>query len=231
MMTYKKPDFRKANICANEILVASHTIDIFPIRVKRVIREWSDIQMITYEYAKNLGIDIEAFGSQSALLHELNGRHLMFYNNCEPDRRIKFSILHEFGHYYLGHDLNKARKDDYDICEVEANCFAAQILMPEQVINELRNKGVRITEEYLMEIFSVSKEAAEKRMITLGKRQNIWRDESEKLYDETILFKYQGFINAIMPKRNNAYYDDEWERQRERDSWDYDRRSRYGTYC
>lgn len=40
----------------------------------------------------------------------------------------------------MNHDLNN--KSDYSLYEVEANFFAAQLLMPEQVINELRRRGM-----------------------------------------------------------------------------------------
>ena len=100
--------------------------------------------------------------------------------------------------------------------------------MPEQVLNELRNRGARITKDFLIEHFGVSEEAALRRIETMGKYLHEWRSNDEKLFDETILFKYKDFIDSILPKRSkHSWYEDEFERQKERDSWDFDTRTRY----
>lgn len=232
-MASKKPDFKKANTLANEILVASSTLVAFPVRVKAIVKEWSDIAIRPFAAAIKLGIDITAFGSKSAVLQCKEGRYIIFYNQEEGLPRIRFSLLHEFGHYQFGHKLKKygeEEEDEYGRLEIEANCFAAQILMPEQVINELKSRGANITADFLMKYFAVSREAAQKRIETLGKCNYGWRSADEKFFDETILFKYTDFIDSILPKKNkyNSYYDEE-EMQRERDSWDFSYRtqSRY----
>jgi len=230
-MASKKPDFKKANIMANEILVASSTLVSFPVNTKNIVKEWSDIKVLSFKCAHDYGIDIEAFGSEAAVIQCKNGRYMIFYNQDDYAQRVKFSILHEFGHYYSGHKLKKyTDEDEYGHLEVEANCFAAQILMPEQVLNELKERGAVITIDFLVKYFGVSKEAAQKRIDTMGKINYTWRSSDERLFDETILFKYKDFIDAILPKRNkNTWYEDDYEMQQERDSWQLDKRSRY-TY-
>lgn len=39
---------KRANILANEILVASRDIISFPVQVKKVIKEWTDIQICSF---------------------------------------------------------------------------------------------------------------------------------------------------------------------------------------
>ena len=65
MMASKKPDFKKANILANEILVASSTLVSFPVNTKKIVKEWSDIRVLSFKCAHDYGIDIEAFGSEA----------------------------------------------------------------------------------------------------------------------------------------------------------------------
>jgi len=102
--------------------------------------------------------------------------------------------------------------------------------MPEQVLNELKDRGAVISVEFLVKTFGVSKEAAQKRIETMGKINYDWRSSDESLFDETILFKYKTFIDSILPKKNrNTWYEDDYEMQQERDSWQLDKRSRY-TY-
>ena len=143
---------------------------------------------------------------------------------------MKFSILHEFGHYRFGHKLKQYdNEEEYRRIEVEANCFAAQILMPEQLLDELKKRGAYISVDFLKKHFGVSEEAALKRIETMGKTTYDWRSSEEKFYDETILFKYKNFIDQIIPQSNKSNWIDEFDRQRERDSWDFDKRTRYGN--
>lgn len=227
-MASNKPDFKKANMLANEILVASSTLSTFPVNTKQIVKEWSDIKMLSFKCAHGCGIDIEAFGSEAAVIQCKNGRYIIFYNQDDYAPRVKFSILHEFGHYRFGHKLKKYDDDEYGRVEVEANCFAAQILMPEQVLNELKKRGAVITVNFLQNHFGVSEEAAQKRIDTMGKINYEWRSSDEKIFDETILFKYKDFIDSILPKKNQYnWFEDELERQMERDNWISDSRSRY----
>ena len=78
--------------------------------------------------------------------------------------------------------------------------------MPEQIINELINRGKQITVENLMLWFQVSKIAAQKRLDTLRKIDFSRRSSSEKITDESIVLKYQTFIDSIAPKKVD-YYD------------------------
>lgn len=228
-MISKKPDFKKANILANDILVASSTLIAFPFNTKKIVKEWSDIKVLSFKCAHEYGIDIEAFGSEAAVIHCKNGRYLIFYNQEDYPPRVKFSILHEFGHYMLGHELKEyVDKEEYGQVEVEANCFAAQILMPEQVLSALRKRGAVITASFLIEHFGVSEEAAQKRLATMGKVNYDWRSSDEKMFDDAILFKYKAFMDSILPNKNMYYeFEDEFEMQCVRDSWDFDTRTRY----
>lgn len=218
-MTYK-PDFKKAYVLANEILLKSRTINSFPFSITRVIKEVSDIQCCSYKRAHVHNVDIEAFGSDAAVLTECAGRLIIFYNQEDVDERIRFSMLHEIGHYLLKHKLETDDKDLYEKQEIETNYFAAQLLMPEQTLIELQKRGKRIDVDFLVNSFKVSKEAASKRVETLYKVKPEYRSKEEKEYDDLILWKYKAFMNLIVPERNSLnWFEDEYERQRERDKW------------
>ena len=59
------------------------------------------------------------------------------YNQDENELRIRFTMAHELGHVLLGHvsDGEKKKRDTentaMDIYEIDANKFAAELLMPE----------------------------------------------------------------------------------------------------
>ena len=52
------------------------------------------------------GICVKSFGSESAVIQEYCGAHIIFYNQDEQPYRVRFSIMHEFGHYILGQMLD-----------------------------------------------------------------------------------------------------------------------------
>ena len=217
-----QPDFKKCLEKANMILLSSREISGFPFLVKKVVKGSSNIPCKTYLKAGMYGVDMKCFGSNDAIIMDFNnGNKIIFYNESISSKsRIRFSIAHEFGHDQMHHKLNDS--SNYQIQEIEANFFAAQLLMPEQVINELRRRGMQITQEYLQRWFVVSKSAAKKRIETLRKVDYTHRTDEEKEMDNYIVSKFQDFINKIAPISNSflAYdtYDEE-KMQNERDHW------------
>jgi len=231
-MTFNQNDIDFAFIYskANEILVTSSVIETFPFKVKQLIEEQSDIRLCSFRKAiQKFGIDIRVWGSESAVLQEFSGAHIIFFNQDEPKQRVRFSLMHEFAHYVLGHEMSLEHANpQYQRQEIEANFFAAQILMPEQLLRTAIKRGYSIHEDYIKNGLGVSKEAAEKRRSTLAKYDYEWRKRAEKEYDDLILWKYASTIDNIAPKRLKQYYDydDEYGRQDERDFW-LDTRSRW----
>lgn len=219
-MEIYKPNFKYVYEIANEILLISNTISYFPFSVTRMIAEMTDIQCRSFKRAVGYGIDIEALGSESAVIVEKNGRCIIFYNECEPEERVRFSLLHELGHYILLHDLDTKDLELYNKQEIEANCFAAQILMPEQILLEFEHRGKRIDPSFLMSKFRVSKEAAIKRINTMRKINVDYRSQNKQDFDEWLTIKHSAFLDSVLPQNNSInWFEDEYERQKERDKW------------
>lgn len=189
---YGAVNFKHVYCKANEILTVTRSIDAFPFKVRPLINEMSDISLCSYKKALNkYNISIDVFGSESAVIMEYRGMLIIFYDQDEPSYRIRFSIVHEYGHYVLGHEFNLKKEDPkYAIQEIEANCFAAQLLMPEQILRECRGRGKVLSTDYIVDSFGVSREAAEKRQKTMATTIYEWKSRAEKEYDDIILFKY-----------------------------------------
>lgn len=220
MMINSKPDFQKAYIKANEILVSSKIINSFPYSATKLIKEQSNIVCRSFEKAHKYNVDIEAFGSDSAVIVNFGDEYIIFYNQNEIPARVKFSMLHEFGHKVNGHEFRVTSDEIYGIAEVETNYFTAQVLMPEQILREFQRRGKRIDKYFLMRTFGVSEQAANKRVENLN--QIIWeRSQLEKEYDDIILNKYLSWVNSIVPNNIDYLFEDEEERQNEREQWRY----------
>lgn len=121
-----------------------------------------------FELSKRLGIDVynAKFDNPavSGMIRKEGGRKAIYFNREHHQNRTRFTIAHELGHAVLGHldvtgeseiadeylDMFR-RDDDYSNpdyrYEVEANKFAAAILMPKEfVLQEWKSSGGNIEE-------------------------------------------------------------------------------------
>lgn len=120
----------------------------------------------------------------------MSSGYLILYNDTiKCKERINWTLAHEVGHVYLDH------KSDGKKEEVEAHFFAAQLLMPEQVVRNIRQNEIIVNESFLIDTFSVSPIAAEKRIKTLNNKPDISRPR-----DNQILDLYETFIIDLLIK-------------------------------
>lgn len=140
--------------------------------------------------AENLGIKVEKapFSDDlSGVLMRGDGSAIIALNKAHHKVRQRFTIAHELGHFVLNHkgdmfiDQKVLNKRDgrssikIDPQEIEANAFAAALLMPEQMVLDEVIKLVpdRTTDRpelirLLAKTFDVSPQAMEYRLINLG---------------------------------------------------------------
>ncbi len=99
---------------------------------------------------------------------------LIQYRSTESDVRQRFTIAHELGHFVLGHGGAYRDNPDnfslanHDPLEVSANRFAAELLMPEDVLNYLVIKRGINGIAKLADMLQVSQVAMQYRLKNLG---------------------------------------------------------------
>ena len=146
--------------------------------------------------AERLGIEIvkKNFGDElSGVLIKKEGESVaIVVNSIHAEGRQRFTIAHELGHYALRHpgemfvDATLRQKaiivkrdgrssEGTDRHEVEANRFAAELLMPSQMVEEEISKRLSkskpASESLISELatrFQVSTQAMEIRLVNLG---------------------------------------------------------------
>lgn len=100
----------------------------------------------------------------------------IYYKGDEAAVRQRFTVAHELGHYALGHGDSprdtavhfSARALDYR--ERLANQFAAELLMPEEAVQQIVASGRYSSLDELARLFHVSKVAMSYRISNLGVR-------------------------------------------------------------
>lgn len=98
----------------------------------------------------------------------------IFYNPDDSRVRRRFTVAHELGHLCLNHGFafrdpsQNFSRFHYDINEVEANKFAAELLIPEAAIKILIDKRGITDAERLAKIFDVSLNAISYRLKNIG---------------------------------------------------------------
>lgn len=124
--------------------VLSRFSQVLPIDIERIVREYSiDIQKRPIE------------DGVSGMLVIKNDKAVIGVNANNHENRQRFTIAHELGHYLLHRDSSNIFVDSHAIFyrddkreegvylqEIEANIFAAAILMPENILRSLIDKEI-----------------------------------------------------------------------------------------
>ena len=213
-----KPNFKLATTKAYEILMLNRLplpIDLYKIKFENTkihitsMQEWSKKYDIPMESLTQNGLYNEGYNEW----HIKNGivYAIIFYNDeIESKERKRFTIAHEIGHIVLGH------KGYSEVNEKEADAFAAQLLLPHCILEELIKRGKNVTESYLTENFGLSKEAARISKMQVGKKI-IAGAENE--FEDIILELYKEFVDLETYNAKYRYYEEDLEMDIIRSNW------------
>lgn len=123
--------------------------------------------------ANRLGIQVLKDNSRENIDGRYDADKNVIYLNTEQSLlRRRFTVCHELGHALMGHgssprDNSKTyTRSDYDPKEVEANTFAAALLMPPQAVRTCVARGYSFGQ--MCNYFGVSSMAMAIRLKQLG---------------------------------------------------------------
>ena len=164
MATRKRPDFAEAESLAWQILKENFVIEP-PVSATKL--------------AEACGLSVSEAEFKPEYVHIAGfidfAKNKILVNTIDSPARKNFTIAHELGHYLLGHNAENGytvllRNTDEMIKtpqEREANCFAANLLVPEPFLREYLEKYSFATDPQLANIFGVSAEVIRYRRLYL----------------------------------------------------------------
>lgn len=155
-------------------LLSKTNISSFPIPLSKI--------------AKGIGVIIKSLELEdniSGFLYLKEDKPIIFVNSLHPKARRRFTAAHEMGHFLLNHNgelfvdkghilYRDSRSKDGNIRqEKEANKFAAELLMPEEMFtDELLKNDIDIEDSHELNKFAarlgVSTQALAIRLSNLG---------------------------------------------------------------
>ncbi len=170
---------------------ATDTLALF-----KVDRPPVPIERICQELKLRVVYDDQLFETSSVLIQQPSGELILGINSRHAPRRQRFSLAHELGHALL-HNSSAKQSDDgkafvsrplqvlfrdglagqgTDAVEIDANTFAAALLMPEGMVRESFNRAPRdqlsATTDALVnelaDLYDVSSQAMSFRLVNLG---------------------------------------------------------------
>lgn len=125
----------------------------FPVDCFAILNHYN-LRTITYQEAKKNSPDLyTAISGYSKDAFKF--RMTIYYNASNANGRIRFTLMHELGHYVLGHTESTPDNED------AADYFASQMLAPRVAIN----KHGCTTSEELHKLFGLSYAAANRTLI------------------------------------------------------------------
>lgn len=149
------PRYQRATSFSLNALVKSRIYE-FPIDIKKVCKSFG-IKLKKYStLAKknNLTIDqiSEAYKTKLGyIFRNEKGKYFIAYNDSLPEGLIRFTLAHEFGHFFLNHleDFEETElrynalvpySNEHLSLEREANCFARNFLSPAPIAFLIREE-------------------------------------------------------------------------------------------
>lgn len=164
------------------------------LRQTYAVDDFMDLERIVKDHnIKVKQADLTAKGYSGYVARKADDTWEIVINSTQTTGRKRFTIAHELGHFFLHADRitkGKARIDQIDyiekqnldteiddymhIEEVEANQFAAEVLMPESIVRRIAKSSYTINSDArraLADYFRVSPSAMYYRLKYLGYSQ------------------------------------------------------------
>lgn len=179
-------------------------VDEYPFPIKDVIKSDKTVKLFTFdEFSKITGAGkkdiVKASGTDEAFHVRKGNRKAIVFNEHKYDKRIRFTLAHEYGHLKMNHKGSNFRsidKTDYKVSleEYEANTFASCLLFPLNI----RHKFHEVMDvEEISELFNISLSASEVAMDIFNEHMDHGLDDYISIYEHKQPSSYVDFLEDL----------------------------------
>lgn len=137
---YNSKTYEEIVDIAYKVLIKEN-IEELPIKVSDVCKN-NNILLCSYingyNIIKKLGIEAKLHNKGFSILK--GNEYIIFYDERQDRKLIRFVIAHELGHIFLNHFKIDYIGDNIHIIEEEANIFAISLLVPLYILDKIHIK-------------------------------------------------------------------------------------------
>lgn len=149
-------------------IVSKYKISKLPVDIESICRQ----EGISVHYVDMLEIEMKTKKQVSGIIQKQPDECNIFVNERDIYPRQRFTVAHELGHFFLhmqgeNNKVITSFRMDRSPKETQANSFAAELLMPEELVRAEYKKMVIPVSDSLAELFQVSKQAMRIRLDSL----------------------------------------------------------------
>lgn len=172
----------------------------FPIDCIRILQHYN-FRLLTYKEIRESNPELHEMAKEFTN-DAFQYKKIICYNSSTIERRIRFSLMHELGHYLLGHKETSREN------EIEADYFASCVLAPRAVVWKLWCP----TADDIHNKYGLSYAASNRVLVDLGKWKYRQHYDSKKalidfLYPPAVVEKPQ---TTQKPKLRKGRHQKEW---------------------
>lgn len=132
------PNYKRATNMAYKTIIDNLDNFMLPINVIGILKSLKNVKLkpyskvcneFDYTYEELLDFFPSEYGFN--LYDDKNGNYLVLYNDYKEETTVFFTLAHELGHIILKH------KEDTNINNKEADCFARNLLCPIPIVDDV----------------------------------------------------------------------------------------------
>ena len=141
---------------------------------------------------------LERYGPDG-FTQRIEGQYVIWYNNCNPTARVRWTIMHELGHIFLGHMEEGNDVAFNGAADRETDAWAAAVLCPLPVVHLC---DVASPQE-LARLTGLSTQAARynyEKLQQLRSRGELFKNEAE----QALACHFLAFISAYISKKRTG---------------------------
>lgn len=195
-------------------LIETNYIDEFPLPIKEIIENDSNVELFTFkEFCNMTGYslnELQTYGGSDEAFHIKKGKKFaIIYNENVYDRRLRFTLAHEYGHYIMEHEgmgyrntpiFHDAQRTHIE--EYEANSFASCLLFPLNVRYKYRDV---LTADDAADLFKISYQAAKVALDILDQHMDSGLEEHISMFEHRYMETYMSFLDEMLGEQLEEY--------------------------